>query len=137
MKQLCKGPGIFKKNKFSEWLLKQVAIHLSFRFHKICLKCWNHRIGPTCCTCFLILVFSWNILYTFEITMPQLSFYMNNYIDYVVYVLLLEIVSRWNVTLENICKKNSKFVLVPGWSSQHFRYILLDPKLLLMASFFQ
>ena len=35
------GPKDLEKYKYSEWLLKQVTIHISFGFYKRCLKCWE------------------------------------------------------------------------------------------------
>ena len=65
-------------NQSSEWLLKQIAICLSFEFSKIYFKCWNLQIGTkkisAFCMCFVIVVLSLNIFYTFDIDMPQLFF---------------------------------------------------------------
>ena len=75
---LSKRPRDLEKS--SEWLLKQVAIHLSFGFYKRFFKCWNLQIGIKKSKCFffftlfVILVSSWNIFYTFDIAMLQLSF---------------------------------------------------------------
>ena len=76
---VTKGPRELDKYKSSEWLLKQVYIGLSLGFYKRCLKYWNLQIGTKktkClfCMCFMIIVSSLNIFYTFDIAMPQLSF---------------------------------------------------------------
>ena len=77
--QKLKGPRDLDKYKSSERLLKRVDISLSLGFYKRCLKCWNLRIGTKktrCffCTCFVIIVLSWNSFYTFDFAMSQLSF---------------------------------------------------------------
>ena len=124
----------FKKYKSSEWLMKRIAINFSFRFFKRCLKCWNHRKGTKktkslFCTCFLILVFLEIVLTLLTLLCLNCLFHMNNHIYKVVYVMFVEIVSWWNVTSENICKTSTNFFLVPGWSSQHFKHLLKNPKL--------
>ena len=48
-------------------------------------------------------------------------------LDLVVYVIFVEIVSRLNVTLENMYKKNP-LLFVPNLKFQQFRHILQNPK---------
>ena len=79
LSQFPQEPRDLDKYKSSEWLLKRVAICLSFGFCKIYLKCWNLQIGTKktkwfICMCFMIVVSSLNVFYTFDIAMPQLSF---------------------------------------------------------------
>ena len=129
---LLQGPRDLEKYKASESLLKQFAIHLCFRFYKICWKCWNLRIETKKISAFFANVL-W-LLFFCEIFSTLLTFlclnclfHMNNHIYLVVFFMFVEIVSGWNVTPENIGKNSTKLFLVPGWSSQPFRHLLQNP----------
>jgi hypothetical protein len=60
---------------------------------------------------------------------------MNSHINQVVNVMFVGKFSRWNLTPENISKKNTWLFLVPGWRFQYFRHLLQNPNLKLMAGF--
>ena len=129
-----------EKYKSSEWLLKQAAISLSFGFCKMCLKCWNLLIGTKknkCfyCTCFVILFLLEIFSTLLTLLCPICLFHMNNHIDKVVHVMFVETVSGWNVTSKNIFKKSTNFFFAPGRRFQHFKHILQNAKLYLLASF--
>ena len=62
-------------------------------------------------------------------------FHMNSHINKVVNVMFVGNVSRWNMTSENISKKSTWWFLVPGRRFLHFRHLLQNPNLKLMAGF--
>ena len=57
------------------------------------------------CGCISDFCFFWNMFYTLNIALPKYHFHMKNHVDYVVNVMCVVTVSRWNFTSENIYKK--------------------------------